>query len=159
MKALPYGEKMEENKVCFIICYNNELYLQECLTYISALNVPDGIEVDVITVAEAKSMAAGYNAAMKASDAKYKVYLHQDVFIMNKTFIQDFIRIFKNNKEYGLLGVLGGSKQVNDANYWDKWNVGEIRACNSWITGMISYPNSGEEVECVVAVDGLIMIT
>ena len=74
---------MNEKQFCFIICTNDELFLQECLIYINDLYVPEGFTVDIITIKEAASMAARYNAAMGASDAKYKIYMHQDVFILN----------------------------------------------------------------------------
>ena len=36
-------------------------------------------------------MTSGYNNAMKKTDAKYKVYLHQDVFILNHNFLMDIL--------------------------------------------------------------------
>lgn len=36
---------------------------------------------------------------MRESDDKYKVYLHQDTFIINKNFIYDIIDIFKKTIE------------------------------------------------------------
>lgn len=83
-------------KVAFIICYNDDIYMRECMDYISWLRVPNGVETEIIGITEAESMAAGYNAAMHSSDAKYKVYLHQDVFILNENMIQEMIDIFEN---------------------------------------------------------------
>ena len=73
---------MNNKKICFIICVNNKQYLSECQYYINNLIVPQGYEIDCITVWDAPSMTSGYNAAMKASDAKYKIYIHQDVFLV-----------------------------------------------------------------------------
>lgn len=145
-------------KVAFIVCYNNELYMRECMDYISWLKVPDGVETEVIGIVEAESMAAGYNAAMHGSDAKYKVYLHQDVFILNENFIQDMIRIFESNPEYGMLGMLGSDKVVEDAKYWLNWNVGEVYGDDSRISGIIMKANPDKLCE-VSAVDGMILIT
>lgn len=145
-------------KVAFIVCYNNELYMRECMDYISWLRVPDGVETEVIGIAEAESMAAGYNAAMHDSDAKYKVYLHQDVFILNENFIQDMIRIFESNPEYGMLGMLGSDKVVEDAKYWLNWNVGEVYGDDSRISGIIMKANPDKLCEAS-AVDGMILIT
>ena len=33
-------------KIAFIICYNNEIYMNECIKYISDLEVPEDIETD-----------------------------------------------------------------------------------------------------------------
>ena len=76
----------DDKKICFIICANNEMFLEESIFYISQLDIPEGYSIDVISIAEAVSMAAGYNEGMQASDAKYKVYLHQDVFIFSQSY-------------------------------------------------------------------------
>ena len=73
---------MNDHKFCFIICTNNELLLGEAVLYIHSLIVPDGYSVELLTVKDAASMTSGYNEAMEASDAKYKIYMHQDVFII-----------------------------------------------------------------------------
>lgn len=145
-------------KVAFIICYNNELYMRECMDYISWLKVPEGVETEIIGITEAESMAAGYNAAMHESDAKYKVYLHQDVFILNEDFIQDIINIFEENPEYGMLGVMGSTAMVSDANYWLKWDTGAVYADNSLKAGIIEKINA-EKISETIAIDGMIMIT
>ena len=93
---------MNENKIDFIICYNNDMYMQECMKYINRLHVPEGMTTEVLGIKGADSMTAGYNAAMQESDAKYKVYMHQDIFIVNQNFIQDVVDIFKEHKDYGI---------------------------------------------------------
>ena len=82
---------MDEKRICFILCGNQEEYIQECIRYIQNLIVPPEYEVELQVIRGAVSMTSGYNQGMKASSAKYKVYLHQDVFIVNKNFIGDMI--------------------------------------------------------------------
>ena len=84
---------MNPDKICFIVCYNDEIYLSECILYLNQLIVPYGMETDLISIEGAESMTSGYQAGMHASDAKYKVYLHQDTFILNRNFIYDIIII------------------------------------------------------------------
>lgn len=67
---------MNNKKICFVMCSNKEHYEKECLRFISALEVPEGYTIEIRTVHGAESMAQGYNQAMYASDAKYKIYLH-----------------------------------------------------------------------------------
>ena len=55
---------MNDHKIAFIACVNDEEQFQEALYYIDRLYVPQGYETDVIAVREAPSMAEGYNAAM-----------------------------------------------------------------------------------------------
>lgn len=133
--------------------------MRECMDYISWLNVLEGIETEIIGITDAESMAAGYNAAMNSSDAKYKVYLHQDVFILNKNFIQDIINIFQNYPEYGMLGVIGSNQIIADGNYWEKWNIGQTYAWNALSTVLVSLKDIKSPVESADAIDGLIMIT
>lgn len=98
---------MNEKCIAFIICVNDENEFQESLNYIDALDVPEGYNTDVIAVREAPSMAAGYNLAMQSSDAKYKIYIHQDVFLIYKELLKDLISLFQNNDQIGMVGVLG----------------------------------------------------
>lgn len=74
---------MENNQIAIIICANDEQYYDECIRYIEELRIPEGYNVDILCIQEAESMAKGYNAGMQESDAKYKIYLHQDTFILN----------------------------------------------------------------------------
>jgi hypothetical protein len=151
---------MNENKIAFIICYNDELCMSECVRYINRLNVPDGIETDIISIQGAESMCAGYNAAMNDSDAKYKVYMHQDVFILNVNFISDIIKMFRENPQYGMLGVCGADCVVPSANYWMEWNIGASR-WGSNIEEKVSY-NFGRNEPYIMnafALDGMFMVT
>lgn len=81
-------------KIAVITCVNNEEEYAQALSYIDRLHVPDGYELDVIAVREAPSMAAGYQMAMEHTDARYKIYMHQDTFIINREFLQDMLSVF-----------------------------------------------------------------
>ena len=56
---------MNERKICFILCGNDEFVERECQVYIEQLIVPDGYEVEVLVIREASSMAGGYQEAMQ----------------------------------------------------------------------------------------------
>lgn len=77
---------MDEHKICFVMCVNDDAYAAEAVWYIRRLKIPDGYCVEWQCVKGAVSMTAGYNEAMKNSDARYKVYLHQDVMILEPDF-------------------------------------------------------------------------
>lgn len=146
------------NKIAFIICSNNKQLYLECEKYLLSLDNPQNREIEIIKIENAKSMASGYNQGMNKSDAKYKVYLHQDVFIINKHFIEDVIRLFEENPEYGMLGVLGCNYMVKDANYWNHWNVGCVYAWNS-LKLIDVQMKKNKYIENVNAIDGLLMMT
>ena len=75
---------MNQNKFAFIICSNNETFLNECITYINLLEVPQDYEIELLTITDAPCITSGYNEGMSSTDAKYKIYLHQDVFLLNR---------------------------------------------------------------------------
>lgn len=101
---------MKEKNIAFITCVNDMAEYEEALRYIEQLNVPEGYSIDTIAVQEADSMAAGYQAGMQACDSKYKIYMHQDVFIRNQDFLKYIIKIFQEDKKIGLIGMVGRKK-------------------------------------------------
>ncbi|WP_066022705.1 MULTISPECIES: glycosyltransferase [Clostridium] len=151
---------MNNKKICFISCVNNDAIYDECLKYINNLNIPDGYSMDTMFIKEANNMAEGYNLAMKESDAKYKVYLHQDVFIINKNFIQDIIDIFINHPEVGLLGMVG-AKTLDESGDLSKskFKVGKVYESSTGKINLLSLGECHDEVEKVKIIDGFIMVT
>lgn len=149
---------MEEHKIAFIVCVNDIQEAQECLRYIYRLSIPDGYEVDIITIEEAHSMTEAYDAGMKSSDARYKIYLHQDVFLIYETLLYDMLEIFRQDRRIGLMGCIGTTCMPDTALPGTNWNVGRLfqnqipqREDYEWVTDRIY-----QEVE---AVDGLFLAT
>ena len=81
---------MDERRIDFIICVRENNYYEECMRYIADLVIPEGYRIDVLTVFDAEGMTRGYNEAMQTSDARYKVYLREDTFLLNRNFIGNF---------------------------------------------------------------------
>lgn len=151
---------MNTKQFAFIICTNNEQYYNECVRYIQDLYVPEGYDIDIISIKEAESMAQGYNAGMQASDALYKVYLHQDTFILNRNLLYDILRIFKQDENIGMIGVLGARELPKDADCYLKWDTGTVTAYDGkMVSDWELYQNKEYEYVQVEAIDGLIMIT
>lgn len=152
---------MNQHKIAFIICANNALYYDECVRYINDLNIPEGLCTDIICIQEADSMTQGYNAGMQASDAKYKVYLHQDTFILNRNFIKDMLQVFSSDISIGLLGVLGIPQLPSDVNCHLCKKVGNIIKYDGHTIMDTDFllqrqDQNWQEVE---AIDGLLMAT
>ncbi len=149
---------MNEKKIAFIICVNNGPAYEECKYYLDRLSVPQGYETDVIAVTEAPSMTAGYNAGMQSSDAKYKVYLHQDVLIVNPRFIYDLLNVFAADEEIGLIGMIGASHLDEGARAVVDWDTGKI--LHNCTPSRLEYDMPvGTLYQEVEAVDGLLMAT
>ena len=55
---------MNDKKIAFIICTNNNLYYEECVRYINELIIPTGYLIDIIAIKDADNILCGYNAGM-----------------------------------------------------------------------------------------------
>lgn len=153
---------MNEQKICFIMCSNNSFLAEECIRYINNLTVPDGMSVEVQVITGAPSMTSGYNEAMMKTDAKYKVYLHQDVLIVHKNFLVDTIKLFKAHSEVGMLGMVGNVSLADDGCPWSDGmhrRIGRIY-CDLIYDSMDSiFANVQDEYAKVLVIDGLLMMT
>lgn len=145
-------------KFCFILCTNDKMFEKEALKYVQSLEIPEGYEVEILSVIDACSMASGYNEAMQASDAKYKIYLHQDVFIVKKDFLNMLLEIFQN-PTIGMIGMVGVLKMPAHGIMWYTDRIGKLYAntiLESIIWSGMEFENTIQEVE---AIDGLLMAT
>ena len=147
---------VDNRKISFIVCVNNDTFMNECSYYIEKLFVPEGYVTEILEVRDAKSMTSGYQEAMLSSNAKYKIYMHQDVFLINRKMLFELLEIFKD-PEIGMVGTLGGKILRNDISH-SFWNKGSI--LNGIHNEVKTYYFGGvgkyEEVE---AVDGMFMAT
>ena len=149
---------MNNQKICFIICANDSLYESECIHYLNHLIVPDGYELDCITIHDAKSMTSGYNEGMRASDAKYKIYIHQDVFLVNPNLLTQLLHIFEN-PSIGMVGAVGSRILPSNAVMWDGPRVGSWCEVNLIGTEQYGSVSAEREYELVEAVDGAFIAT
>lgn len=150
---------LNDKKIAFIICTNNERWYNECVLYLSRLELPEDFEADVLQITDAKSMASGYNEGMHASDAKYKIYLHQDVFIIRTDFILRVIEAFQMHPEVGIMGVLGTDRIVAGGSYWDNWTSGQVYALNPLQGFRLRGEDTEQQLTAAVALDGMILMT
>lgn len=146
-------------KIAFIMCVNNEDYYNEACAYINQLNIPDGYEIDVLAVTEAPSMCSGYNEAMNSSDAKYKIYMHQDVMIINPGFINDIIDIFNSDTHIGMIGMIGATSLPKNGTIFSSWNVGMVDVREPDMAYIYVAGRCNSDVVNVMAADGLLLAT
>lgn len=151
---------MSAGKIAFITCVSDPArYLRSLRTW-RALQVPHGCEVEYIPVADAESLASGYNRAMGATDARYKVYVHQDVSIVYASFLERLVGLFGRYDRLGMLGVVG-AKDVPASGVW--WNsprkYGMVFGDPTGAMALLKYADVAGEYERVRAIDGLLMAT
>jgi hypothetical protein len=150
---------MNNKKICFITAVNDEVAYEECLFYIKNLNIPQGYDIEVVGIRNSYCMTHSYNKAMKDTDAKYKIYLHQDVLIINKNFIYDILNIFADD-EVGMIGVCGAKHIPTNGIWWESKNkVGKIYDSNTGKMKLLDFKEMDLEYESVQVIDGLIMAT
>ena len=150
---------MNDKKICFILCVNDDIALSEALYYIGRLNVPGGYELEYLTVTDATSMTSGYNEAMNSADAKYKIYMHQDVLITNRDILNVMLNVFKDEK-VGMMGLVGLTKIPESAvTIFSKDRVGKLCSHNNYSTTVTDFGKVEGSVCEVKAIDGLFMAT
>lgn len=117
-------------KICFIIYYDEERSLQECIYYIQNMQIPEGFEIDFVYIKDAESFEEIKKDAVQKNTAKYKVYLDQNVLIVNRFFLYEILSRFRKNPEIGMIGVWGND-QVEENNQgrlllWSEDGIVEI---------------------------------
>ncbi len=148
------------HKIAFITCVNDEDWYDECLLYLKSLNLPENFSAEYIPIRNAQSMTSGYNCGMKQSDAKYKVYLHQDTLIVNKNLAADLVKLFAD-ESIGAVGVIGCRSLPKSGVWWDGLRTyGRVlHACEP--ESVVDSHCMEPEGDCaeVEAVDGLFIAT
>jgi hypothetical protein len=97
-------------------------------------------------------MTSAYNAAMKESDAKYKIYLHQDL-------LYEMLGIFQN-PQIGMIGIVGSLKLPYHAQVAHAWDCGNVLLYNGNKLIQAKHLDIGEKnVIDVEAVDGMLIMT
>ena len=154
-------KKLEDNKIAFIVCTNSYDYMDECRYYIDSLYIPDGMQVSVIEIKDSESMTSGYNQAMHSSNAKYKVYLHQDVFILYRNFINEVVECFRKNEKLGIIGIAGAKKIPDNGYIWNTLDSGGFSSIGTFSNvGYACLVSEGRrKFEYVEYVDGMLIAT
>ncbi len=142
----------------FIICSNDPGELDETIFYINRLNVPSGVTVNVLSIVDAASICQGYNEGMQASSARYKVYLHQDVRIIDKDFIPRLIDLFMDNKGVGLIGLIGTNSFPKDGAMWSIDRYGAVLETHVHETLELRNYADSKNIDAVVC-DGFLLAT
>ncbi|SFU65832.1 glycosyltransferase [Butyrivibrio sp. M55] len=122
------GDDYTPETFAFIICSNDKDEFDEAKWWIDRLYVPEGCGVEVLEITDARSMCSGYNEGMEYAaslGAKYKIYMHHDVRIINQNLLYDLIDIFKD-ESIGMVGMVGPKEVPNDGIMWSDRQYGNI---------------------------------
>ena len=145
--------------VAFLCCVDDERKFQALEGSIRALD-PCGAELGIFTARRQSSIAGAYNRLLAdAAGWPYKVYVHQDVVVLNRRLVADLLRLFRH-RTIGLVGV-AGCRFLPPSYVW--WNgsglvgrVVEDRGEGPRLLDFGDPPGDCAPVECV---DGLFLAT
>jgi GT2 family glycosyltransferase len=104
--------------IAFLTLVNNETQYAICRRYLDALQIPAGYSVERVAVYGATSMAEGYQRAMEASTARYKLYVHQDAYLVHQGLLPELVHLFETYPRLGLVGVVGATRLPSKAIWW-----------------------------------------
>lgn len=96
---------LDDNKVAFIIWANHQQYYEECVRYLRNLIIPDDIATELLCVTDVPTLAEAYQEGMLSSDARYKVYIRENIFLLNRNFFSDLLQIFAEDERIGMVGM------------------------------------------------------
>ena len=154
------GEHPADRKFTFISCVNQDSLYEESLRYARALRVPEGYATEFIAVHGAHSMTGGYNEAMLRTNARYKIYLHQDVFLLNPDLLFELLSLFQANPRIGLIGVVGFQIDPPNGIWWESGDMtGKIIDSTTGSLRLYEWDHYSDAYTSVTAVDGLFLAT
>jgi glycosyltransferase involved in cell wall biosynthesis len=151
---------LDKYKICFIYSANNEELLAESIQTVNSLYIPGGYTVETLIIRNATGLTKAYNVGMKHSNAKFKIYLHQDILILNRNLIRELVILFGKYPQLGLIGV-SSPKLIPPSAYWPDAPVcfGKFLWGNLGEAELLSWNEVTGAYESVQAVDGIIMMT
>lgn len=148
---------MNENKISIIVYRENDVLFERLMESFESVIIPEDYEVELLEVSSGKNKAAAYNEGMNASDAKYKIYIDENVKILEPRIIIQILEKFLMNPEIGAIGMSGAIKVSDRCIAFESFvkcgklmlQDGEVRA---WDIG-----NGAEDT--TVCLDGFFMAT
>ena len=141
-----------------VFCFNN--MLKASLQDTSEMLESRGdYPLDIQVVEGNSSIFSNYNLGMEKSRYPIKVFIHQDVHLLDTLWVDKVINAFFSFPSCGLIGLVGTTKLFNQGMWWESGNEhifgtvlsGKEKA--DWSFGIVNDP---VEVECV---DGFFLAT
>lgn len=154
---------LDQNKIAFIVCVNDKAMFDNATAHLAKLRIPDGMAVDVLALTGAASMCDGYERGRLMSDAKYKIYMHQDVFLLREEMLLRLVQQFRRCPSVGLIGLAGCAEMPPGGIWWlapTTYNHVATFDPARERDGVYTYEKAAPVPEAAVAVvDGLLMAT
>lgn len=101
-----------------ITAVSDENMYAECLYYINHLNLPKNCNLTIHPIRNATSMTEAYNIGCSKTNAKYKIYIHQDTMLINQNLLYELLSIFET-PAIGMVGVAGVRTMPKSCIWWE----------------------------------------
>lgn len=134
---------------------------EECKDFIDHLNETCGLEPKILCVCNPDGMSLSMiYADMMTSDeidGDIVLFIHDDIEFLKKGWGNEIIRLFKENEQYGIIGVAGSAEFDEKAAWWNYKKIfGQVLHRSdgkSWLTAFS--PLLEKDLQEVAVIDGL----
>lgn len=127
--------------------------------YIENINNTCGTNVHIMYLVNPNGMALTklYSDMLKQSNSDIVVFAHDDIEFLRPNWGKELIRLFEENKDYGIIGVAGSAEFDENAAWWQYKDIyGQVlhrHDGKSWLTTFS--PLLPTDLKQVCVVDGL----
>lgn len=113
--------------------------------------------IEIIKIENAKSIFEGYNRGINQAKHNVKLFVHQDVNLLDPVWTIKLLHAFASNPDFALLGLVGTQK-LNDKGFWwssgQQYIVGEVYSGKEKANWIFRSIDKTTPVECI---DGFFM--
>jgi GT2 family glycosyltransferase len=150
--------------ISIIICCNNqEQYDEFCYPALyrtdQLLQMMGQEPLDIQLIYDPETIFKGNNQGIANAKYPIKVFMHQDVNLLQTTWLFKLVKAFAENPDYGLIGFCG-TKKLPDRGFW--WEAGREHVVGELFSGSEKANwafNSVTELTEVECVDSYFMAT
>lgn len=148
---------MDDKKFAIIIHKTNDDACNRLIDSLQNVDVPEGYDAEILPV-EGDEKFFVYDFAMNQSDAKYKLYLDENVIVQEKNILANLLEIFQSDEKIGIIGVSGAVELSAHGLCW-----GSIKRCGKFFfdndKSLVEESNFDVAAQDVDAIDGFFMAT
>ena len=98
----------KEKKIAVLLHKSREGRYEICMESLRNMNWPDGYEAELFVITQDRPYAVQANEIMTAADAKYKIYINDDLCLVHPQMIEEMLNLFQDDS-IGMIGILGST--------------------------------------------------
>lgn len=134
---------MNDKKIAVIIYGTKDNIPLEIAESLWNLKVPENYSLDILyckkqSMGDDVTKFSAYDLTMRKSDAKYKIYLDENVVVINENFISDLLKIFQSDETIGIVGLSGAIElsthgiSLYSSKRYGKYLLGDQKIFKNW---------------------------